>query len=41
MAEQQIRRLPALNREKRFVGILSLGDLALRERPQRTSDRWQ
>jgi CBS-domain-containing membrane protein len=28
MADQQIRRLPVLNREKRLVGILSLGDLA-------------
>jgi CBS domain-containing protein len=26
----QIRRLPVLNREKRLVGIVSLGDLALR-----------
>jgi CBS domain-containing protein len=28
LGEQQIRRLPVLNREKRLVGILSLGDLA-------------
>jgi len=28
MADQQIRRLPVLNREKRLVGILSLGDIA-------------
>ena len=28
MKEKQIRRLPVLNREKRLVGILSLGDLA-------------
>ena len=28
MGEQQIRRLPVLNREKRLVGIVSLGDLA-------------
>src|SRR4051812_39668507 len=26
---KQIRRLPVLNREKKLVGILSLGDLAL------------
>jgi CBS-domain-containing membrane protein len=26
---RQIRRLPVLNREKKLVGILSLGDLAL------------
>lgn len=28
MAEKQIRRLVALNRDKRLVGIVSLGDLA-------------
>jgi CBS domain-containing protein len=30
MEEKQIRRLPVLNRNKRLIGILSLGDLALR-----------
>lgn len=30
MEEKQIRRLPVLNRQKRLVGIVSLGDLALR-----------
>src|SRR5947199_1565244 len=29
MQEKQIRRLPILNREKRLVGIVSLGDLAV------------
>jgi CBS domain-containing protein len=29
MRELQIRRMPVLNREKRLVGIVSLGDLAL------------
>ena len=28
MQQKQIRRLPVLNREKRLVGILALGDLA-------------
>jgi len=28
MADQQIRRMPVLNRQKRLVGIVSLGDLA-------------
>jgi CBS domain-containing protein len=28
MADEQIRRLPVVNREKRLVGIVSLGDLA-------------
>ena len=30
MSDWQIRRLPVLNREKRLVGIVSLGDLALK-----------
>src|SRR5262245_20333058 len=29
MSELQIRRLPVLSRDKRLVGIVSLGDLAL------------
>jgi len=28
MGDQQVRRLPVLSREKRLVGIISLGDLA-------------
>ena len=28
MAEQQVRRFPVLNKEKRLVGIISLGDIA-------------
>jgi CBS domain-containing protein len=28
LGENQVRRLPVLNRQKRLVGILSLGDLA-------------
>lgn len=28
LGDNQVRRLPVLNREKRLVGILSLGDLA-------------
>jgi len=30
MEEKQVRRLPVLNHSKRLVGIVSLGDLALR-----------
>lgn len=30
MEDQQIRRLPVLNKQKRLVGIISLGDLAVR-----------
>jgi CBS-domain-containing membrane protein len=29
MEARQIRRLPILNREKRLVGIVSLGDIAV------------
>ena len=29
MGDQQIRRLPVIDRQKRLVGVLSLGDLAL------------
>jgi len=29
MGDTQVRRLPVLNREKRLVGIIALGDLAL------------
>jgi CBS domain-containing protein len=29
MADQQVRRLPVLNRDKRLVGVLSLGDLVV------------
>jgi CBS domain-containing protein len=31
MGDLQVRRLPVVNRDKRLVGILSLGDLATKE----------
>jgi CBS domain-containing protein len=31
MGEQQVRRLPVVNREKRLVGIVSLGDMVQTE----------
>ena len=31
MGEQQVRRLPVVNRDKRLVGIVSLGDVAQTE----------
>ncbi|HEX9302664.1 MAG TPA: CBS domain-containing protein, partial [Casimicrobiaceae bacterium] len=33
MGEIKVRRLPVLNRNKRLVGIVSLGDLARKEEP--------
>lgn len=36
MGDKQVRRLPVVNRDKRLVGILSLGDLANRERKAAT-----
>lgn len=30
MGENQVRRLPVVNRDKRLVGIVSLGDLSIR-----------
>ena len=38
MGERQVRRLPVLNREKRLVGILSLGDVAMGEGPHPAGD---
>ena len=29
MSEHQVRRLPVVNRDKRLVGIVSLGDIAV------------
>lgn len=34
MGEQRLRRLPVMSRDKRLVGILSLGDLAREEQSQ-------
>jgi len=36
LGDQQIRRLPVIDRSKRLVGILSLGDLAVQGRGSRT-----
>ena len=33
MGEQQVRRLPVLTREKRLAGIVSIGDLSRRAKP--------
>jgi CBS domain-containing protein len=37
MAQKQIRRLPILSRAKKLVGIVSLGDLAVRGKDAQTS----
>jgi len=34
MAEQQVRRMPVMNRQKRLVGILSLADAARSHSPE-------
>lgn len=39
MAELQVRRLPVLNRYKRLVGIVSLGDLATQARCRKRQGR--
>lgn len=35
MSEIRVRRLPVVNREKRLVGIVSLGDVAIAESPSK------
>jgi CBS domain-containing protein len=37
MEERQVRRLPVVNKDKRLVGIVSLGDIATRVRDDRLS----
>lgn len=39
MQERQIRRLPVMNHDKRLVGIVSLGDLAVRAHDDRMSGK--
>ena len=38
MADEKVRRMPVLNRARRLVGIISLGDLTESARPQQTGD---
>ena len=38
MAENKIRRLPVLNRNKRVVGVVSLGDIAVVDGPANAGD---
>jgi CBS domain-containing protein len=41
MAEQQVRRLPVVNREKRLVGVISLADFAQEEGGRLASRAWR
>ena len=36
MSDERVRRLPVMNREKRLVGIVSLGDVATKEKKAAT-----
>jgi CBS domain-containing protein len=38
MASSQIRRVPVVNRDKKLVGIVSLGDLAREAKPQTSGE---
>jgi hypothetical protein len=38
MGDQQVRRLPVVTRDKRLVGILSLGDIALQSGGERAGE---
>lgn len=38
LGDQQVRRLPVLDRDKRLVGILSLGDIAVEARGEGTGE---
>jgi CBS domain-containing protein len=41
MGDQQIRRLPVINRDQRLVGVVSLGDLSLTGKRKRTGEALQ
>jgi CBS domain-containing protein len=41
MAELQVRRLPVVNRERRVVGIVSLGDIAREKKPRTAGEALQ
>jgi CBS domain-containing protein len=38
MEQKQIRRLPIVNRDKQLVGIISLGDFALRSQNEQLAE---
>jgi CBS domain-containing protein len=39
MCQNQVRRLPIVNRDKRLVGIVALGDLAVREQQKQPATK--
>jgi CBS domain-containing protein len=41
MSELQLRRLPVISREKRLVGIVSLGDIAREDEPRQAGEALQ
>jgi CBS domain-containing protein len=38
MGDMQVRRMPVINRDKRLVGIVSLGDIARSAKPKETGE---
>ena len=38
MGDIRVRRLPVVNRDKRLVGIISLGDIATQAKPQKAGE---
>lgn len=38
MGEQQVRRLPVVDRDKRLVGVVSIGDLCAAAAPERAGE---
>ena len=38
MGEQQVRRMPVVDRDKRLVGVVSIGDLSASARPQKAGE---
>jgi len=38
MGDVKVRRMPVVNRDKRLVGIISLGDLVCKEDPETAGD---
>ena len=39
MSERQVRRLPVVNQDKKLVGIVALGDLAVKDSESRPAEK--